>query len=110
MISGRLIIPVLALVAGVSSQCAGGVNDGVNNCKVEPRLISINCQSGNDCTCSDSTAGCADFGYDSGSLPNLIDYDTATGDKCEELCQAIWDDEELAEEKKCQYYKFEEVK
>ena len=52
---------------------------------------------------------CADYGFGSGELPNLIEYDTANGDKCEELCQAIWDDGTLAKEKKCQYYKFEEV-
>ena len=108
MISGRLIIPVLALTAGVSTQCADGVNEGVNNCQVDPRLVSINCQSGSDCSCSDSTALCSDYGFDT-DLPNLIDYDTANGDKCEELCQIIWDDGGLAEEKLCQYFKFEEV-
>ena len=108
MIFGRLIIPVLALSAGVSTQCAGGVNEGVNNCQVDPRLISINCQSGSDCSCSDSTALCSDYGFDT-DLPNLIDYDTANGDKCEELCQGIWDDKAVVDEKLCQYFKFEEV-
>lgn len=109
MISGCLLVPVLALVARASSQCADGVNEGVNNCQVDPRLISINCQSDSPCNCTDSMGLCADYGFGSGELPNLIEYDTANGDKCEELCQAIWDDGTLAKEKKCQYYKFEEV-
>ena len=112
MISGRFIIPVLALVAGVSSQCADGVNEGVNNCQVEPRLVSINCQSGESCTCSDFNSSqdstCGDFGF-ADDLDSQVTFETLNGDKCEMLCQQIWDgqSEEL---KKCQYYKFEEVR
>ena len=111
MISARFIIPVLALAAGVSSQCADGVNEGVNNCKVEPRLVSINCQSGESCTCSDfnstQDALCTDFGFGD-DLDSQVTFETLNGDTCEELCQQIWDgqSEDL---KKCQYYKFEEV-
>merc|ERR1711942_602628 len=67
------------------------------------------------CTCSDSTNSTAGIGYctDYPSLEDLdsvISYDTATGDKCEEMCKAIWDDAGVSDvSKKCQYYKFEEV-
>ena len=112
MISSRLIIPVLALAAGVSTQCADGVNEGVNNCQVEPRLVSINCQSGEDCTCtdfnSDQDSACSDYGFDA-DLNAQITFDTANGDKCEELCQNIWDGQ-TEDLKKCQYFKFEEVR
>ena len=111
MISARLIIPVLALAAGVASQCANGVNEGVNNCKVEPRLVSINCLSGEPCTCSDfnstQDSTCSEFGF-ADDLEAQVTFETLNGDMCEELCQGIWNgpSEDL---KKCQYYKFEEV-
>ena len=110
------LLSVLSILACVSAQCDSGVNDGVNNCNTVPRLISINCMKDMPCTCSDSTNSTAGIGYctDYPSLEDLdsvISYDTATGDKCEEMCKAIWDDEGVSDvSKKCQYYKFEEVR
>ena len=109
MISSRLIIAVLILATGISAQCSGGTSEGAANCKTEPRLVSINCpSSGSPCTCSESTGTCSDYAYDS-DLSSLITFETASGEKCEELCQDIWDGEGLEEAKKCQYFKFEEV-
>ena len=111
MISVRLIIPVLALAARVSTECADGVNEGVNNCQVEPRLIAINCLSGESCTCSDFNSdqdtACSEYGFNA-DIDALITYETADGAKCAELCQEIWDGQ-TEDEKRCQYYKFEEV-
>ena len=108
MISSRLIIPVMALAAGISAQCSGGISEYAGNCITEPRLVSINCpSSGSDCTCSDSSGLCSEYGFDA-DLSSLITFETANGEKCEELCQDIWDGE-VEDAKKCQYFKFEEV-
>lgn len=109
-------LAVLSLLAGgVSAQCATGVNGGVDNCRTEPRLVHINCVRDTPCTCSDSQDETESVGLCSDyptveNLDSVINYTTADGNKCEELCKAIWEDDSVADiAKKCQYYKFEEV-
>ena len=116
MSSISFLLCLLALVACVSAQCATGVNDGVENCKTDPRLVHINCMKNSTCTCSDATGEseslgtCSDYYQTAEELENLINYEGADGNKCEELCKAIWDDEGVELSKKCQYYKFLEVR
>ena len=60
---------------------------------------------------SESIGNCTEYYSTAADLENLINYEDADGFKCEELCKAIWDDEALPDlAKKCQYYKFEEVR